>query len=101
LKTILSFLLFSGRTSLRKTKNQNIIFLLLISFMQACLEKIVLQNLPYSIWVAFFKPMSECESQLLFYKILFPYFSLKELFLNLIAIPFMQAKPLGLIKVFY
>jgi hypothetical protein len=50
---MLNLLLFSGRTSVRKTKNQNIIFLLLISFMQACLQKIVLQKLLYSIWVAF------------------------------------------------
>jgi hypothetical protein len=77
LKTILNFQLFSWRTSLRKNKYQNTIFpsfiQTLISFMQACLQKIVLQSLLYSIKVAF-QTIFECVSQSLFYKLLFYYF---------------------------
>jgi hypothetical protein len=42
----------------------------LFGFMQACLQKIVLQSLPYSIKVYSFKTIFECVSQSLFYKLL-------------------------------
>jgi hypothetical protein len=43
--------------------------------MQAYLQKIVLQDLLYSMWVTFFQTLVECVSQSLFYKLLFYYFA--------------------------
>jgi hypothetical protein len=68
--------------------------------MQACLQRIVLENLLYAIQVCFFKTMIEGDSQLLFYKPLFYYFemiSFKTLILALLC----KQSPFGLIRNYF
>jgi hypothetical protein len=61
------------RNLFEKNQKSKYHFLAFNQLYASLLAKIVLQNLPYSIWVAF-QTIFECGFQLLFYKLLFYHF---------------------------